>query len=145
MAKILVIEDYPSLAQAIARTLRRAQHTVTVAMSVREARLLEESFDLATVDIELPDGTGLSAIMPFIETSRVKEVVFFSACRDPDVLVRAAALGWVVDKGAGIPKLVGVVTQLLEGHKFRVAMAVGQGAVPVIEDAHRSGARRIRR
>ncbi len=145
MAKILVIEDYPSLAQAIARTLRRAGHAVTVVMTVRQAHLLEGDFDAASVDIELPDGTGLDAIQPLVEASRVRQVVFFSACRDPDVVARASALGWVIDKGVGIPKLVETLTKALEPEAFGVAMAVGQGAVPVVGDAHRSGARRIRR
>lgn len=58
-AKILVVEDEPGVLRAVQRVLA-SQHEVTPAQRVSEAleRLEEETFDIAIVDLQLPDGDG---------------------------------------------------------------------------------------
>lgn len=62
MSRILLIEDHPSLGEAIAEYLRRAGHTVDLAPTLAAARSLLADvvgFDLVLLDLGLPDGDGL--------------------------------------------------------------------------------------
>ncbi len=59
--RLLVVEDEPDLADAIARGLRRDGHAVDVAHTALEAdiKLRSAGYDLALLDWNLPDGSGL--------------------------------------------------------------------------------------
>jgi DNA-binding response OmpR family regulator len=59
--RILVVEDELDLADAIAKGLRREGYAVDVANDVSGAvdRLVVASYDLITLDLNLPDGDGL--------------------------------------------------------------------------------------
>ena len=60
--RLLVVEDEPDLAQAIARGLRRDGYAVDVASDVLEAdiKLRSAGYDLVCLDWNLPDGSGLA-------------------------------------------------------------------------------------
>lgn len=60
--RLLVVEDEPDLAQAIARGLRRDGYAVDVASHASEAdlKLRSAGYDLVCLDWNLPDGSGLS-------------------------------------------------------------------------------------
>jgi DNA-binding response OmpR family regulator len=59
--RILLVEDSPRVADAVGAALRARSLTVVVADSVRSASVAFEAqhFDVAVVDIGLPDGSGL--------------------------------------------------------------------------------------
>lgn len=59
--RLLVVEDEPDLAGAIARGLRRDGHAVDVALNVTDAdiKLRSTGYDLVCLDWNLPDGSGL--------------------------------------------------------------------------------------
>lgn len=59
--RILLVEDSPRVADAVGAALRARSLTVVVADSVRSASAAFEAqhFDVAVVDIGLPDGSGL--------------------------------------------------------------------------------------
>lgn len=58
--KILLVEDHEPTRDALARLLLRRNHSVAIAVSAREARMLAEknTFDLVISDIGLPDESG---------------------------------------------------------------------------------------
>ncbi len=60
--RLLVVEDEPDLANALARGLRRDGHAVDVALTSGEAdiKLRTAGYDLVCLDWNLPDGSGLS-------------------------------------------------------------------------------------
>lgn len=60
--RLLVVEDEPDLAEAIARGLRRDGYAVDVALNASNAELKLRSagYDLVCLDWNLPDGSGLS-------------------------------------------------------------------------------------
>jgi len=59
MPRVLLIEDDASLGQTLADRLEREGHAVAWARSVREARTkFDAVWDLAIVDVKLPDGSG---------------------------------------------------------------------------------------
>ena len=59
--RLLVVEDEPDLANAIARGLRRDGHAVDVALTAGDAnlKLRTGGYDLVCLDWNLPDGSGL--------------------------------------------------------------------------------------
>ena len=100
--RLLVVEDEPDLADAIARGLRRDGYAVDVALSSRDAevRLRSAGYDLVCLDWNLPDGSGLSLCrdlisgdLPTLEGDRPR--ILMLTARD-DVEDRVAGL----DSGA---------------------------------------------
>ena len=59
--RLLVVEDEPDLAEALARGLRRDGHAVDVALTATEAdiKLRSTGYDVVVLDWNLPDGSGL--------------------------------------------------------------------------------------
>lgn len=100
--RLLVVEDEPDLANAIARGLRRDGHAVDVALSAVDAdmKLRTATYDLACLDWNLPDGSGLALCrdlvngdLPTLEGER--PMILMLTARD-DVQDRVAGL----DSGA---------------------------------------------
>ena len=100
--RLLVVEDEPDLAEVIARGLRRDGHAVDVALTAYDAnmKLRSSDYDLAVLDWNLPDGSGLdlcrdlvSGDLPTLEGERPR--ILMLTARD-DVDDRVAGL----DSGA---------------------------------------------
>lgn len=100
--RLLVVEDEPDLASALARGLRRDGHAVDVALTSSEAelKLRGAGYDLVCLDWNLPDGSGLdlcrrlvSGDLPTLEPARPR--VLMLTARD-DIDDRVAGL----DSGA---------------------------------------------
>jgi len=100
--RLLVVEDEPDLANAVARGLRRDGHAVDVALTALDAdlSLRTASYDLVCLDWNLPDGSGLglcrdlvSGDLPTLEGERPR--ILMLTARD-DVDDRVAGL----DSGA---------------------------------------------
>ena len=62
MAKILVVEDEPAIAESIAYSLRRDGYITTVASTCAAAERELASADLIILDLMLPDGSGFDLI-----------------------------------------------------------------------------------
>jgi DNA-binding response OmpR family regulator len=60
--RLLVVEDEPDLANAVARGLRRDGHAVDTAFTAGEAdfKLRTSGYDLVCLDWSLPDGSGIA-------------------------------------------------------------------------------------
>jgi DNA-binding response OmpR family regulator len=60
--RLLVVEDEPDLANAIARGLRRDGHAVDTALTAGDAdvKLRTAAYDLVCLDWNLPDGSGIT-------------------------------------------------------------------------------------
>ena len=60
--RLLVVEDEPDLANAVAKSLRRDGHAVDVALDASDAdiKLRTAAYDLVCLDWNLPDGSGLA-------------------------------------------------------------------------------------
>lgn len=146
MSRVLVVEDFLPFARGLARALRRNGFEVDVAFNCAQAKCSMGWYDAAIVDLELPDGTGLNVAFDLRADGRADEIVFFTACRDPQLLARAAQLGKVIDKDAGIPKLVAMLSYWLAvGEPQRVAVGAPSTRTPPRRGAtRRSGTRRIR-
>jgi DNA-binding response OmpR family regulator len=112
MAAILVVEDYPPMASTLTRLLRDRGHRVARASTVAGAFELGSVFEYAVLDIDLPDGNGVSLAEELLNQRCVGHVVFFSATHEERTLTRAAQLGFVVNKAEGTRRLLEVVDEL---------------------------------
>lgn len=67
--RLLVVEDEPDLANALARGLRRDGHAVDVALNTYDAdfKLRTAGYDLVCLDWNLPDGSGLDLCRSVID------------------------------------------------------------------------------
>jgi len=101
--RLLIVEDEPDLAGAIARGLRRDGHAVDVALTATDAdiKLRSAGYDLVCLDWTLPDGSGLalcrdliSGELPTLEGDRPR--ILMLTARD-DVQDRVAGLDYGAD------------------------------------------------
>jgi CheY-like chemotaxis protein len=115
MADILVVEDYPPMATLLTRLLRSRGHEVTRELAVAAAMRHVRAFDHAILDIDLPDGNGVTLAQQLVRLRRVGSIIFFTATLEPDVLANAARLGRVVGKAEGVNRLISALEQLHEG------------------------------
>ncbi|MDF1586747.1 adenylate/guanylate cyclase domain-containing protein [Marinimicrococcus flavescens] len=97
--RILVIDDVPSNRDLLARRLVRDGHTVCTAASGREALALlrSETFDLALVDILMPDMNGIELLARLKAEDRLRDlsVVMVSGLRESEAVVRCIEAGAV--------------------------------------------------
>jgi DNA-binding response OmpR family regulator len=145
MPRLLVVEDFPPLAKGLVRALRQAGHGVQMAATRAEARHVEGWFDAAIVDLELPDGSGIDVASDLRTSGRVDQIIFFTACHDSGLLAKAAEIGRVVDKAAGVAMLIaGLELWLVRAEERRVAVGDPTRDSATQTPSQRSGTRRIR-
>ncbi|HET7544673.1 MAG TPA: response regulator [Polyangiaceae bacterium] len=99
--RLLVVEDDVSVARALCRTLARAGFSVATARSCADACSLTQLFDVAILDLDLPDGNGVDLARTLLRSGQVPNVLFFTSCTDPTLLARARCLGSIVMKSLG--------------------------------------------
>jgi two-component system catabolic regulation response regulator CreB len=107
--RVLVVEDDPAIGRALDRALRRAGHVVVLAHRCVTARAVKERVDIAVLDLELPDGSGVEVAGELLRVGSAGRVVFFSAANDPALLREAATLGEVVTKDEALHRLLEAV------------------------------------
>ena len=92
---LLMVEDDPNVASTLAQRLGSNGFTVTHAASVAAARraLGEQRFDLALLDIGLPDGSGLDVARSVREQSPATAMVFLTAHGEPEQRIEGLELG----------------------------------------------------
>lgn len=76
MAKILVMEDEPSVQDLLKMCLEADGHMVVTADTVKSAQnwLKEMKFDLAVLDLCLPDGTGIQVCSQIKEDPKTRSL-----------------------------------------------------------------------
>ncbi len=113
--QVLLLEDDPVIARALSRSLRQAGHTVTVVERCQRARELRQEFDVAVLDLELPDGPSLDLADELLGLGSARAVLFFSGASDPLLLNRAARIGEVVSKSAPFEELLQAIEATRRG------------------------------
>jgi len=93
--KILLVEDDAMIASGLVYALEQEGYDVCHAACVTDARQViddaDEDFDLAILDMQLPDGTGIDVQQILIDTS--SSVLFLSVVDDEGNIVRAFEAG----------------------------------------------------
>jgi two-component system, OmpR family, phosphate regulon response regulator OmpR len=96
--RVLVIDEDEDVRRALARALALDGHATTAVGSPREALAQRRRFDVAIVDLVLPDDAALAAAGRFLTAGLVGRVVFFTSVRDATTLAAARELGHVIHK-----------------------------------------------
>lgn len=94
MKQILLVEDDKEIARHLSMLLRSEGFVIAHAAGKQEALALldEERFDLALVDISLPDGNGFAVCTKIKETQAVP-VIFLTASGDEASVVTGLNIG----------------------------------------------------
>jgi DNA-binding NtrC family response regulator len=95
MARILIVDDEPSLRDSLQRTLEREGHETVLAGDLRSARraLGEGGFDLLLTDVRLGDGSGLDLVAEARVAAPRLRIVAITAFGSVDVAVDAMRRG----------------------------------------------------
>lgn len=101
MQKILLVEDDDTIAVGLQYSLTQNEFAVTVCRSVEEAKhaLYSTVFDLALLDLTLPDGSGYDICRQIRSGTRIgsnKEalpVIFLTACEEEVNIVMGLDMG----------------------------------------------------
>jgi two-component system response regulator MprA len=89
------VDDDRALACMLAMRLEDAGHKVSVAHSCREAHALIAAggFEIALLDYQLPDGTGLDLAAPLRDQDPCTLIIVMSGAEDSDLEARIHTLG----------------------------------------------------
>lgn len=92
--KILLVEDDIFLREGLSEMLTKEGYDVTLAENFAKAKeKLDENFDLAILDIMLPDGSGLELCQEVRESGKNLPILFLTACDDEIQIVRGLDAG----------------------------------------------------
>ncbi|KAB2966378.1 EAL domain-containing protein [Zoogloea sp.] len=95
LARILVIDDEPSLTRSIAALLQGHDRLIETCASVAEAlsRLNASAYDLLLLDYRLPDASGLAVMDWLISHERRESVIMISAEHSTEAAIGALRRG----------------------------------------------------
>jgi DNA-binding NarL/FixJ family response regulator len=116
--RVLLVEDQANFRRLMVALLARQPDLEVVAQagSLTEARrnAAEVSFDVAVLDLGLPDGNGADLISDLRGSNPGAAVLILSASLDPASLERAAEAGAdeIMDKFAPLEDILGTVRRL---------------------------------
>jgi CheY-like chemotaxis protein len=104
--RALIVEDDPVVARSIARRLLREGYTVSLAQTCRAARAAGAGFQVAVLDLDLPDGSGADLADELFRLGTVRGVVFYTGSLDGSQRTRASLFGPVIDKAADLEDVI---------------------------------------
>jgi DNA-binding NarL/FixJ family response regulator len=118
MRRILLVEDHSAFRETLAFILNREPDLEVVgqAGSVAEAHALSESngFDVAIIDLFLPDGNGTELVPRLWETHPDGSVIMLTISLDPSMhdAARGAGANEVLDKHDSLDNILDTVRHL---------------------------------
>jgi CheY-like chemotaxis protein len=104
--RALIVEDDPVVARSIARRMLREGYTVSLAQTCRAARAAGVGFQVAILDLDLPDGSGADLADELFRLGTVRGVVFYTGSLDGSQRARASLFGPVVDKASDLDDVI---------------------------------------
>ncbi|MFW6131316.1 MAG: sigma-54-dependent transcriptional regulator [Candidatus Aminicenantaceae bacterium] len=86
MAKVLVIDDDKLICDSISNVIKSMGHTSRCAFTLKEAlkKARSEDFEVAFLDVRMPDGSGLDIIEDIHKTPSSPEVIIITGYGEPD-------------------------------------------------------------
>lgn len=95
MARILVVDDEPSIRDLLHTVLTRRGHEVLTASSARSAlaRFREDRPGLTILDLKMPDRSGLEVLQDIRDMDRQAPVIVLTGLADEDTEAKARQLG----------------------------------------------------
>ncbi len=118
-----MVDDEEALAALIADMLGESGHEVSVAHTRAEALVLIDSheFDVAILDMHLPDGSGTDILRRLVDDGAVTETIMLTGNRDVTAVVEVMKLGAsdYLAKPTPLPELEIAVAKAIERRRLR--------------------------
>ena len=100
-ANVLAVDDEPGVLDLVFRIVNEAGHVCTIAGDAKTARrmLSTDSFDVALVDVNLGDESGLSLVQEILDVHPQTAVIMVTGEDDPaiaELALQAGAYGYVI-------------------------------------------------
>ncbi len=121
VVRVMLVEDHADFRRLVAALLDREPdlEVVAEAGSLEEARshIVQGEFDVAVLDMGLPDGNGADLIVDLREANPDAAILVLSASLDPTNLARAKGAGadGILDKVASSDEIVDTIRRLSGG------------------------------
>lgn len=95
MARLLVLEDEKNVGSTLVERLQREGFDVTWSTTCEDAKLqvAQRKFDLALLDVGLPDGSGFEVAQRVRDRNRATAIIFLTAFGNPEDRVKGLELG----------------------------------------------------
>jgi DNA-binding NtrC family response regulator len=121
--RVLVVDDEADLARLLATALEDAGYEVTLAHSVAVAgiELRRSEFQVALLDLKLPDGSGMDVLRQLVDEASPTEAIVLTGNADIATAIEAMKLGacdYLV-KPADLDELEVAVAHAAERHRLR--------------------------
>jgi DNA-binding NarL/FixJ family response regulator len=117
--RVLLVDDHASFRQPLAFMIGREPDMTVVAQagSLAEARLLLSNVDVAVVDLDLPDGSGVDLIRELRSVNPNGMVMVLTASAQRLIHARSVEAGAsaVLQKSSSISEIIDAVRRLSEG------------------------------
>ncbi|MCL2383053.1 MAG: response regulator transcription factor [Oscillospiraceae bacterium] len=126
MSKILLVEDNPSIVKGLKYSLEQKNYKVVIAFNYVDAlEMLNDTFDLAILDITLPDGSGYD-ICKKIKEEYEMPCLFLSAKDEEEDIVKGLELGAedYITKPFGVRELLVRIEKILKREVKRKIVVV---------------------
>jgi DNA-binding response OmpR family regulator len=141
MAKLLVVEDDRMFATLISRALREEGHVIDSAGDYARAHMLAfvNEYDGIVLDVQLPDGSGLSLAQELRKEGRMTPILMLTANDSPTAIVRGLDMGAddYLTKPFELDVLKARVRALLRRNGPRSIETLAMGGVVVERGSHR--------
>ncbi len=121
MAKVLVVDDYQVTRRVLSLQLRKEGHAVVTAENGIDAlaRLEDSYFELAIVDIAMPEMDGLTLLKHLRADDRFCEmpVIMLTASGEDQhqLVAKSQGANAFLTKPASSPELIATINRLLDG------------------------------
>ncbi len=109
---LLIVEDDPPTARAMVRHFSRIGFEVSLAPTVASALAVTGTFDVAVLDLLLPDGDGVDLAECLMRDGITDTIVFYTGTTDQRILVGRSAQ--FVPKQDGLETLGKVVAREMQ-------------------------------
>ncbi len=124
---ILIVDDEKLIRWSMKQKLGSWGYQVSEAEDIQEAmrKISQETPDLVTLDIKLPDGSGIELLKEIKENHPVLPVIMITAFGVVDVAVQALKLGAYdfIEKPINFEKLENIVRNALETFRLKTQVA----------------------
>ncbi len=117
MKRVIIVEDHSTFAQAVKLVLERTEGAeVVLARSVEEGRALirgDVRFDLAVLDLMLPDGDGTELVSEVRRHHPGTPVAILSAREDVVEVASKAGANEAIRKDTPLPSIISSFERLI--------------------------------
>ena len=123
MSKVLIVDNNQHITRILKEVFTQQNHQVTIAVSISEALTLidENEFDIAFIDLELPDGDGLNVVCYLKEKSPTTVASIVSGNSDINRAIESIKAGVFryLKKPFDIDEIMEIADQAIQEHHER--------------------------